>query len=518
MRIALVTLLACTMVALILSANAAVPIEDVSITGSPTGPWRRLFLDAMVVEHQTGLERVFHAAEKYAGNPVLKVDKPWEGKGYGATVHGGTVMWDEGKLRMWYIGGHTTQGGGFRICYAESRDGLAWEKPALGIIEFLGNKENNIVLDAIMEPELEQLSYVTFVSVMKRSDEKDPNRRYALYGYYHTREKKDGRFSKFVHLRPRVAFSPDGLRWSFLPDPDHKGLFPSGDVLQFYHDPYQKRYYAFWKKATRRGRAAGLAVSRDGLKWTKPLTEAVMAADDLDPDDTQIYGISAFPYQGLYVGLPWIYHARWFKYGSYTDKKLFESEKDSPRTMDSQLAWSWNLVNWTRAPGRPAFIPLGKEGEFDAGIVIPAKEPVAVGDRLYFYYGGFLGHHADGAKFLLAATGLATLRMDGFCSMRAGAEEGSLISRRELFQVPRVTINAKTAPRGYVAAELLDASNQVIPGFSRKDCIPFTGDSVRHVLTWKTTELSETQRQTDKKIRFFLKNADLFSYFPNPAL
>jgi hypothetical protein len=260
-----------------------------------------------------------------------------------------------------------------------------------------------------------------------------------------------------------------------------------------------------------------LAVSPDGLKWTKPLAEAVMAADDLAPDHTQVYGISAFPYQGLYVGLPWIYHARWFKYGSYTDKKLYESEADSPRTMDPQLAWSWDLVNWTRAPGRPAFIPLGKEGEFDAGMLIPAKEPVAVGDRLYFYYGGFPSHHADGAKYHLAATGLATLRVDGFCSMRAGAEEGHLITRREPFRVPTVTVNAKTAEGGHVVAELLDTQNQVIPGFSREDCVPFTGDAVQHVLTWKTATLPESQRETDKKIRFILNSADLFSYLPDSA-
>ena len=39
--------------------------------------------------------------------------------------------------------------------------------------------------------------------------------------------------------------------------------------------------------------------------------------DDLDPDATQVYGMPVFPYQGMYVGLPWIYHSRWMKYGAY---------------------------------------------------------------------------------------------------------------------------------------------------------------------------------------------------------
>ena len=491
----------------------ASPSEDL-LAGPAKGPWRRLFLDAMVVEQQTGLGRVFHAAEKHPQKPVLKVDKPWEGRGYGVTPHGGTVMVDGGKLRMWYIGGHTkTQG--YRVCYAESQDGLTWSKPALGLVEFEGSKDNNIVLDETRYPDQNLLGYTTFVSVIKSPDEKDPARRYALYCYYHYIEvTKEGKRGRFAALTPRVAFSADGLRWTFLPDENRKGLFPSGDVVQFYRDPYQNRYYATWKAGNRRGRAAGVAFSKDGLTWTKPVAGPVFVADDLDPDDTQIYGVSAFPFQGLYVGLPWVYHARWFKHGSYTDQYMYASEKDSPCSMDSQVAWTWDLTNWTRAPGRQPFIALGKEGEFDAGEAIPAKEPVPVGDRLFFYYGGFPGRHNEGAKFHLAATGLAVLRLDGFCSMHAGDQEGWLITRREERVQPAVTINARTAQGGCIVAEILDKDNHVLQGFSREECIPFEGDSVRHVMKWKKADFDESQREGDKKFRFYLRNADLYSYLP----
>jgi hypothetical protein len=255
-----------------------------------------------------------------------------------------------------------------------------------------------------------------------------------------------------------------------------------------------------------------VATSTDGLKWTKPVEGPVFVADDLDPDATQIYGMPVFPYQGLYIGQPWIYNARWFKYGTYTDRRLGESEKDSPCTIDVQLAWSWDLVNWTRPPDRASFIPRGAEGQFDSGMIYTARAPVEVGDNLYFYYGGMNGAH--NSRKWTSAIGLAILRLDGFCSMRAGTEEGSLITRREPMRVPRVTINAKTASGGYVVAELLDTNNKVIPGFGRDDCKPFQGDSVRHVLTWKTATLPADQLETDKKIRFVLTNAELFSYLP----
>ncbi len=47
--------------------------------------------------------------------------------------------------------------------------------------------------------------------------------------------------------------------------------------------------------------------------------------------------------------------------------------------------------------------------------------------------------------------------------------------------------------------------------------MPFTGDAVAHVLTWKTESLPELHRKGDKKLRFYLKNADLYSYLPDPT-
>ena len=75
-------------------------------------------------------------------------------------------------------------------------------------------------------------------------------------------------------------------------------------------------------------------------------------------------------------------------------------------------------------------------------------------------------------KRVNAAIGLATLRLDGFCSMRAGDTEGWLISRRDPFRRPVVTINARTGADGYVLAEILDRRNRVVPGFSKEDCVP----------------------------------------------
>lgn len=497
---ALVSLLLALGTGLALAAQEKAVEED-RIAGLSGGPWRRLLLDATVVESQQGLERLFHAADKHTDNPVLKADQPWEGTAQsGGPYLYGTVLWDNGLLRMWY----QCFNGAYLNGYAESKDGIRWVKPNLDLRAYDGSKKNNLFLsitqDPLEKPPFKDMGQCHLPSVIKRPWEPDVAKRYALFCYG----------ADYKHARE--AFSPDGTKWTFLPETREKGLFKSADVLNFCYDPYQKRYVATWKSSNRRGRAVGVAFSEDGLKWTKPVEGPVFVADDLDPDATQIYGMPVFAYQGLYIGLPWIYHARWLKYGAATDQRILEAEKDSPCTVDVQVAWSWDLVNWTRPDRRKPLIPRGQPGEFDAGQVFTAAAPVPMGDQLYFYYGGFSQPH--NSQTLKASIGLATMRMDGFCSLSAGEEEGWLVTRREVFGVPKITINAKTGQGGYVVAEILDRDNNPIPGFTRSDCVPFTGDATRHVLTWRTEALPASYSVQEKKLRFYLKNADLYSYLP----
>lgn len=471
-------------------------MEEDPIAGPAKGPWRRLFLDGAVTEFSQGLSRIFHAAKKSADNPVVRRDQTWEGVSAitGPYVYG-TVMWQGDKLRMWY----QFLNHGNHVGYAESRDGIHWTKPALEIVKFDGSRANNIVVSAFDTEATGGQCHNP--SVIRRPSATNPDERYVLFGF-------DGSCG-----HPRAAFSSDGLHWRYDAETQSKPLFNSSDVLNFCYDPYRARYFATWKTRNRRGRAVGVAWSKDGRTWSKPFDGPVFAADDLDPDATQIYGMPAFPYQGMYIGLPWIYNARYFRYGDYTVEKLHEAQQDSPRTIDVQLAWSWDLINWTRSPQRDQFIARGATEEWDGGMIVTARAPVKVGDELYFYYGGCQGVHDQ--PRVSAAIGLAKLRVDGFCSMRAAHEEGFLITRREPFRKPAVTINAKTAPSGMVTAEILNRHNEVIPGFGREDCLVFRGDSVNHLLKWKSEQFQTKHVDEDYKFRFWLKDAELFSYLPS---
>ena len=107
-----------------------------------------LFLhdDYLVAETQ-GLTLTPGTIRKHPANPILVKDKPWEVGNLNYTC----VMQDreEGLYKMWYQVIRRKPGGGGNeswCMYATSKDGLQWEKPSLGIVEYQGSKANNIVL------------------------------------------------------------------------------------------------------------------------------------------------------------------------------------------------------------------------------------------------------------------------------------------------------------------------------------------------------------------------------------
>jgi hypothetical protein len=450
---------------------------DPVMGGGP--PFRRQFLDAMVVEESSGLERVFHSAKKYESNPIFRGEAAWEG--WGPNL-GGSVIRFDGGFRMYYY--CISDDEPTYVCMAESKDGIHWTRPDLGLVEWNGSKRNNII------------DCSTMVGKIAHPD--TPEREWITFSNSH------------------LGYSPDGLHWTWE---QSKGvLFSSSDVINWFFDPYRNRMCATWKTSNLRHRACGVVWSKDLVKWDKPYNGPVFVADDLDPDPTQIYGMPVFAYQGMFIGLPLIYHARWLKYGKYTSPNvMFEAQEGSPKNGDIQLAWSWDLVNWTRTIKREPFIPNGRGSAFDCGFIGTAREPLVMGDELWFYYSGWDQVHVNKGnpwdlKNPKTAVGLAMIRLDGFCSMSAGKKEGWFISRREVFNTPKVLINAKCVQRGSITAEMVDRNNNVIPGFEKNLCIPFTGDSVHGELTWKTKEFPKEFFDKDKKVKFYLKNADIYSY------
>ena len=56
----------------------------------------------------------------------------------------------EGRFQLWHAAVHGewyyTGSGARHLCYAEPGDGLNFEKPNLGLVEYRGSTDNNILL------------------------------------------------------------------------------------------------------------------------------------------------------------------------------------------------------------------------------------------------------------------------------------------------------------------------------------------------------------------------------------
>jgi hypothetical protein len=103
------------------------------------------------------------------------------------------------------------------------------------------------------------------------------------------------------------------------------------------------------------------------------------------------------------------------------------------------------------------------------------------------------------------------LRTDGFASLHASYDGGELTTPPITFDGAALHLNVSTGVAGSVAVELQDANGQAIPGFSADDCIAITGDTIDRVVTWKPgSDLAKLAGQP-VKLRFVLKEADVYA-------
>ena len=381
---------------------------------------RQLFLDDAVVERMEGLNRVVNPPKKYAGNPVIRHhQKPWQT--FRAQLYG-TVLYipEERRFKMWYLAGARFPGEkpiclNGRLCcpnfqmlgYAESEDGFDWTLPNLKLVEFDGSKENNLCRFSRENAE--------GVAVVYDVRDPDPQRRYKAFYWEHDScgPKKYGTITPVNGMS--VSFSADGKVWT---------NYSGNPVIDFASDTGQQ---ALWDEARQRyvvygrfnagGRKIARAESVDFVLWSRP--RLVFQTDAADRPGAQFYGMGITRYEGIYVGLPWM-----FRQGT-TDR------------IDVQLAMSRDGIDWKRVGDRRTFIPNGKEGSFDAGCLFTASQPIqVVGDTIFIFYSGLRLDHEeprpdrrDHPEYGEFSIGVATLRRDGFVSLDATDEPGILVTK-----------------------------------------------------------------------------------------
>jgi hypothetical protein len=104
-----------------------------------------------------------------------------------------------------------------------------------------------------------------------------------------------------------------------------------------------------------------------------------------------------------------------------------------------------------------------------------------------------------------------TLRLDGFASIHAPIAGGELVTPPLIFKGSRLSMNFASSAFGSVRVEIQDADGTPIPGFMLEDSIGLYGDTVARDALWNDAPDLEALAGKPVRLRFVMKDADLYS-------
>ena len=344
--------------------------------------------------------------------------------------------------------------------YCESRDGIHWTKPKLGLCEIDGNKDNNVILH---EPPFCH-NFSPFLDA--RAGVPAGERFKALAGTVKS---------------SLVAFvSGDGIRWRKL---------RSEPVIRYTKEyAFDSQNVSFWSDnegcyvcyfrhfLDKKLRSVCRTTSPDFVTWSEPVP--------LKPNfpGEQLYTTLTHPYfraPHIYVALPTRFHP---ERGESTD-----------------------ILFMTARGGGPY------DRTFREAFVRPGLDPARWGNRSN--YAALNVVPTSPAEMSIYATPFRrfVLRTDGFASVHAGADAGEMVTRPLRFSGRELAINYSTSAGGSLGVELLDADERPLPNFTLAECRTLVGDAIEQTVTWtKGGEVSSLAGRA-VRVRFVLQEADLFA-------
>ncbi len=450
-----------------------------------------LFVDEVLVEKREGVDFRLHSPIR---NPIG--DFPWKGSCFYQTM-----IRDGDLLRTYYRSmdptyeGKTYSGNPGEItCYAESHDGLDWKLPELGLYEVNGSRKNNVILAGI-PPFMHNFS--PFIDTRPGTP---ANERFkALAGH-----PRDGSASQEGGLHGFV--SGDGIHWKKI---EGKALIPfrkndwshgfDSQNLAFWSEAEQLyvAYIRTWTgsgKDRERGianwglRAISRSTSPDFINWSVPVdTQANRPLEHLYTSQTQPY----FRAPHIYVAFPSRYMPG--RVGAQSEE-IMKGSTDV-LFMSSRSGSDHFTRLFTEAFIQPGLDPerWGNRSNYVALNVVQTSD-----SQLSIY------HSKGGFRY--------DLRLDGFISIRAGVEPGSLLTKPLRFSGSQLAVNYSTSAAGHLRVEIQDLSGNAIPGFELNRCRTHVGDKIEETITWEDNLSLQTLSGQPVRIKFELLEADLFSF------
>ena len=507
-----VGILATVTTALFLWAGTAIPGTCKAATIVDVGTRKQLLFDNLFLEKSRGVQVRMNLPHQDP-EPVLVPDRPWEL----AIAGSATVLFDEGKFRMWYDASGPGKPTLF-LAYAESTDGVHWHKPSLGLVEYDGSKQNNIL--APSHPDARTGGGTVF-----RDDHGPAAERYKWWSKYYA---SDEQRARGIRSGLYAWVSPDGLHWQRLGSdrgyPLSRGNAADTQNVCFW-DADVGKYIGFVRKKmqedqtpTRRDSEMwiGLMTSDDFENWT--WAQDIFRADEefpvpggkpqwqppvnlYEPVGMKVPGV---PNAYILLPTPW-YH--WERNGL-------------PSTIDVELATSRDRVHWWQpAPeDRQPFLRLGPDGSASSGMLFASPWPVVVGDEVWIYYCGIgaLHPYPGGGGRPSHGTGIfrSRIRRDGFVSVDAGYRGGEFTTPVLTFEGGKsLQVSLDGSAGGWLQVELLTAGGVPIPNYELDACDTIRGNSLTKTITWRGRR-SDMSRlaHTPIRLRFVMRSMKLFAF------
>jgi len=366
------------------------------------GNRRELFVDDYLIQRLTRSRRVLHHPQ--AREVAVVHDAPWEGN----VCFYHTVFRDDDRYRMYYRGMHAGPRGSHPdavghevVCYAESRDGIRWTKPKLGLHEFGGSKQNNIIWTGV--------GTHNFVPFKDSNPDCRPEAKYKAVAATH-----EGLY---------ILRSADAIHWSLITDRPvvTSGHFDSQNLA--FYDTVRGTYVEYQRGFANGVRAIMTATSRDFLTWTEPRflsysddANIHLYTNQITPYHRAPHILLSFP-KRLVPGRNPARH----RYNGVSDVLLMTSRDG--RTFDR---WEDAFLR----PGRQTERWVNRNNFLAWGIVETASRLPGVRNELSMYSieGYYTGDDCRMRRY--------TLRPDGFVSVRASLSGGELLTRPLVFSVP----------------------------------------------------------------------------------
>lgn len=445
------------------------------------GGRRELFVDRYLIDRLEGARLKLHAPQPR--EIVLKFDRPWEG------IYSGyeTILKTGDGFRLYYRGLPVARHARETevTCIAESRDGIHWTKPELGLFEVHGTRENNVILARHRGCH----NFAPFIDVNPQAR---PDRKFKALGG--------------TGAPGLIAFvSPDGIRWKELQEEPviTKGAFDSQNNA-FYSES-EGQYVCYFRVFREGKRWIARTTSDDFRRWSEPV--------DLELDGKpreHLYTNQIAPYvraPHIYLGTPTRFFPGrrvvteeevrqlgtpedWGYASDCTDILLVSTRggTDFKRTfLEAFVRPGRDLQNWTSRANYAA-----------RGIVETAPGELSL----------YVKHHAG---YPSAHIRRYTIRPDGFVSVNGPYSGGQMITRPLTFSGSRLAINFSTSAGGSVRVEICTPDDRPVPGFALADCPEIIGDRLERTVAWRDGPDVGSLAGQPVRLRFVLKDADLFS-------